>query len=154
MQALELLRQNPHLARLPSELLDALDAAFVVSEYANNHVIARQDDQGGSIFLVVDGEVEVSHAHDGRLRTLARLGPGQFFGLVSLVDQGPRSATCTARGPSKIATLSSGAATLLFHAHAPLAHAFQRALASQLAADFRRIDARLRDLHEIRLSQI
>jgi CRP-like cAMP-binding protein len=154
MTLVALLQKNPCFARLGADHLDALATAFLVSEHPDGHVIARQGERGGEIFLVVEGEVEVSRVHDHARRELAVLGAGELFGLVSLVDHEPRTATCAARGPVTIATLQAGAATLLFHALAPIACAFQQALAMQLAHDFRRIDARLRELYEVRLSRV
>ncbi len=149
-----LLQQNPCFARLGPDHLDALESAFVVTDHPDGTVLARQGERGGAIFFVVVGEVEVSRVHDHERRDLAVLGPGELFGLLALVDQEPRAATCTARGPVTVATLHEVAATRLFHARAPIACAFQRALAMQLAHDFRRLDARLRELYEVRMSRV
>jgi CRP/FNR family transcriptional regulator, cyclic AMP receptor protein len=150
MNLAALLKNNPAFARLAPDHLDALSSAFLVTRHPEGHVIARQGERGGEIFLVVEGEVEVSRVHDNTRRTLATLTPGELFGLVSLVDHHPRAATCTARGPVAVASLPESAATLLFRAHAPIACAFQKALAAQLAHDFRRLDAKLRALYEER----
>lgn len=147
MPVVTLLKANPCFAKLSPEHLEALDAALMVSSHPDGHVLAKQGERGGDLFLVVSGKVEVSRVHEHERRVLATLGPGEFFGLISLVDHSPRSATCVAEGPVEIATLSHAAANFLFHAQAPVACAFQHALAQQLALDFRRIDARLRELY-------
>lgn len=150
MNLAALLQQNAAFARLAPDLLEALASAFLVTQHPDGHVIARQGERGGEIFVVIEGEVEVSRVHDSVRRTLVTLTAGELFGLVSLVDHHPRAATCTARGPVTIASLPESAATLLFRAHAPIACAFQKALAVQLAHDFRRLDARLRALYDER----
>ena len=59
--------------------------------------VVQQGDDGDSLFLVVDGLLEVRRkADDGRTRTVARLEPGQCFGEMSLLSGEPRSATVTA----------------------------------------------------------
>ena len=44
------------------------------------------------LFLILDGQCKVTIGG----KTKARLGPGDFFGEVALLDGGPRTATVTA----------------------------------------------------------
>ena len=55
--------------------------------------IIRQDKPGDSLFLIAQGTVDVRVAVDGARRSVARLGPGQFFGEMSLMTGEPRQAT-------------------------------------------------------------
>lgn len=55
-------------------------------------VLARQGATGHEFFIIRRGEAEVSR--DGR--TVAKLGPGDFFGELALLDRTPRDATVTA----------------------------------------------------------
>lgn len=55
-------------------------------------VIAREGEPGVGLFVILEGECEVTVG--GRRR--ARLGPGDFFGEIALLDGGPRTATVTA----------------------------------------------------------
>ena len=49
-----------------------------------------------SMYVLLEGEVSVSHTVNGGQVELARFRPGRFFGEVALVDDGPRSASVTA----------------------------------------------------------
>ena len=53
-----------------------------------DRVIARQGEIGTGFFIVVSGAVRV--VRDGE--TIAELGPGQFFGELSVIDRQPRVA--------------------------------------------------------------
>jgi CRP/FNR family transcriptional regulator, cyclic AMP receptor protein len=54
--------------------------------------VVREGSQGYEFFVIVDGKASVSRAG----RQVATLGPGDFFGELSLLDRTPRNATVTA----------------------------------------------------------
>ena len=61
---------------------------------------------GENFYIVERGEVVLSYPDDtGREVTLAVLGPGQFFGEMSLLDGGRRTATARAKGPVQLLAL-------------------------------------------------
>jgi CRP-like cAMP-binding protein len=62
------------------------------SELKKGTVIARQGAAGDLAFIIATGRAEVTR--DGK--RLARLGPGDVVGELSLIDGEPRSATVTA----------------------------------------------------------
>ncbi len=55
-------------------------------------LIAREGERGIGLFMILEGECRVSIGG----KTKAKLGPGDFFGEVALLDGGPRTATVTA----------------------------------------------------------
>ena len=61
-------------------------------------VIAREGERGIGLFLILEGQCNVSIGG----KTKARLGPGDFFGEVALLDGGPRTATVTAMSPVRL----------------------------------------------------
>jgi NADH dehydrogenase len=59
-----------------------------------NEVVFREGDRGDWLYVLVDGEVEVTKRVPGQGDvTLRRLGPGECFGEIALVSEQPRSAT-------------------------------------------------------------
>ena len=54
--------------------------------------IAREGERGIGLFLILEGQCEVTIG--GKRK--AKLGPGDFFGEIALLDGGPRTATVTA----------------------------------------------------------
>ena len=61
-------------------------------EVKKGECIVRQDEHGDSMFVLQKGTADVIHRAKGKRIELARLGPGDFFGELALVDEGPRSA--------------------------------------------------------------
>ena len=76
--------------------MDRIAAVAVEVEFPADHVIARQGDIGTGFFVIVSGAVRV--VRDGAL--LARLGPGDFFGELSVLDGQPRLAQVIADEPT------------------------------------------------------
>lgn len=72
-------------------------------EFPAGHVIARQGEIGTGFFVVIDGLVRV--VRDGDV--VARLGPGEFFGELSVLDRMPRNATVSAEQPTTCLALAS-----------------------------------------------
>jgi hypothetical protein len=62
-------------------------------------VLAQQGEPGNSLYLVLDGILDVTV--DGR--TLGELGPGAVVGERAILEQSARTATLTARTPVRIA---------------------------------------------------
>ena len=68
-----------------------------------DRVIARQGEIGTGFFIVVSGAARV--VRDGT--TIAWLGPGQFFGELSVIDREPRVAQVISSGPTTCLALAS-----------------------------------------------
>ena len=65
--------------------------------------IVRQGEIGTGFYIIVSGTVEV--IRDGV--AVARLGPGEFFGELSVLDRMPRNASVAADGPTSCLALAS-----------------------------------------------
>jgi len=57
-----------------------------------NSIIFDQDDPGSSMFIIVEGEVEISQGTDSDKYVLATLGSGDFFGEMAIIIDQPRTA--------------------------------------------------------------
>ena len=92
-------------------------------QYEANSVILQENDEGQDLFLITQGEAEVSYKLQGDLQELpariARLKANDIFGELSVFDQGPRTAEVTAitvceafkvSGPKLIAYLDANPA--------------------------------------------
>jgi len=63
-----------------------------VLEAEPGHVLTATNEPGNEFFIIVDGFVRVELSPENK----PQLGPGQFFGEMSLLDGQPRSATVVA----------------------------------------------------------
>jgi CRP-like cAMP-binding protein len=94
----ELLRQVPLFSELSGRDLGELGALVDEVDVPAGKVLTEQGRRGDEFFVIVDGSVRVER--DGR--EVAVLGAGQFLGEVSLVDEGPRTATATTTSPVRL----------------------------------------------------
>jgi cAMP-dependent protein kinase regulator len=80
------------------ESLIEILASTELRSYDEGDIIVTEGEQGSSLFSIVGGNVKVfTRTEDGTNLPLAELGPGDFFGEVSLLSGRPRTATITAR---------------------------------------------------------
>jgi len=64
--------------------------------FAKGAVIFRQGDTGHEMFVVGEGRIRLTIGKGGHETEVNTLGPGEFFGELSLLSGEPRSATATA----------------------------------------------------------
>ena len=93
-------------------------------------VIAREGERGVGLFLILEGECEVSIG--GRRK--AKLGPGDFFGEVALLDGGPRTATVTAITPLRLVGITGWVFRGMLMEHPTIALKTLEAVAGRLRA--------------------
>jgi len=76
------------------EFLNTLTHRFT---YPKNSILLNQGELSNSLFVVLEGRLKVTAiGTEGRQTLLAFLGLGDFVGELSLLDDGPRSATVQA----------------------------------------------------------
>lgn len=110
------------LARIAS-LVDEIDAP-------EGKVLVRQGDTGQECFVIAEGKAKATIRGKGS----AVLGPGSFFGEMSLLDQGPRSATVTAETDMHLLVLGSREFSALINEVPVVAVRIMRGLAERLRA--------------------
>lgn len=125
----------------PSDI-GVLEKAFRVDRFAANHVLLTEGKKGHVLYVLMDGQVKVTHTHrSGRgVDELGVLTTGDIFGLQSLIDNRPRYSTCRTLTPVVAASLPKPAFDLLYNQHTDLAEHFQYLVARQLVRDLRRLD--------------
>jgi len=89
---LELLRGTALFEPLPPSALERLARNSVPVQVAAGGVVIREGDVGDRVYIIAEGETEVTAAG----RHVARLGPGGYVGEIALLRDVPRTATVTA----------------------------------------------------------
>ncbi len=88
----ELLRRVPLFSGLSNRDLNRIAQSFKERTFPAGETIAQEGMGGIGFFVIGDGEV----AYSIRGEEIGRGGPGDYFGEIALIDDGPRSASITA----------------------------------------------------------
>ena len=97
-------------------------------EHPAGTVIAREGDPGVGLFVIAEGTTDVTIG--GRRKS--RMGPGDFFGEIALLDGGPRTATVTATSDVKLLGLTEWTFRGLMMEHPSIAVKTLQAMAGRL----------------------
>lgn len=90
---------EPQSADFLKSLYPAVDTAGAV-KVEQGDVIFRKGDPGDTMYLIIDGKVQI-YQEDGKDRFVqAQFGRGSFFGEMAIVSKKPRIASAVAAAPS------------------------------------------------------
>ena len=99
-ERLKELEASALFAAFSGEALQEVLRSTALRSFQEGDIIVTEGEPGSSLFLIVSGHVKVfTKDENGGHIPLAQLGPGDFFGEVSLLTGRPRTATITAREP-------------------------------------------------------
>ena len=101
-----------------------------IRRFAPGSTMVRTGDPGRTFYVLLDGKAKVIRV-DGRPR---RLGVGDHFGEMALLDDAPRSAAVVADGEVVALTIDRPGFAKLVRAEPALAQALLRTLAARLRA--------------------
>jgi signal transduction histidine kinase len=103
---LDIIRRLPLFAGLSEPDLQRLDEQAQVLEVGPNQAVIEEGTPGDALYVLLDGELQVSKrsgAHDVKLDVRR---PGEVIGEMSLIDDTPRSASVRALRPSRLLMIS------------------------------------------------
>jgi CRP/FNR family transcriptional regulator, cyclic AMP receptor protein len=91
--------QVPLFSTLSARHLRRVADLAVEDRIMESATIVREGDIGDTFYVVLEGEAKVT-SKSGRV--VNRLRPGDFFGEISLLDGGPRTASVVADTPMTV----------------------------------------------------
>jgi CRP-like cAMP-binding protein len=98
----KMLEKSPLWSGLSKEELKSMVSFARERRFESGETIVQRGEKGIAFYLILDGAVEIRS--DGKM--LSKLGPGEFFGEMSLLDNQPRSADVVTVQPSRVLILT------------------------------------------------
>ena len=141
------LAATPLFGGLGDASLDLLISMLVERRFECGTTVVAEGEPGRSMYIVHSGELVVSRLGEaGRVIPMTRLGPGDFFGEMTLIEMQNRSATVVAESPTVLYELTE---RNLYAYHKTDMHAYTIVLQNinrELCRRLRRADVRIAEL--------
>ena len=97
-------------------------------EVPEGKILAKEGEPGREFYVILDGKADVEIAG----KHVATLGPGDFFGEMALLDQGPRVASVKAGSDMEVAVLDPREFVSLIEEHPAVARKVLKVMAGRL----------------------
>ena len=88
------------------EMLQAITSSLHLQKFKPDEILFNQGDDGESIFILVEGLLEVSMQTEGKKKHLSFLRPGSFLGEMALLTGENRSADVISSTESLVGELT------------------------------------------------
>jgi CRP-like cAMP-binding protein len=97
------LRSHPLFAGLKEKEISELCRIMHERTYQMGEIVFCEGEMGAGMYLIWEGRVRIYTLSSASEEIeLARLGRGDFFGEIALLDDGPRTATAVATEPTRL----------------------------------------------------
>jgi CRP-like cAMP-binding protein len=106
--------------------------ARLLVAFAAGQEIFREGRKGGEMFIIEDGEVEILKQFGATDKQISRLGPGDFFGEMSLLEDVPRMATARALTDCKLLPIDASTFDQLLRENPEISIRMLRSLSHRL----------------------
>jgi len=104
------LKENSLCKNMNPNSIDLIEKLSRKHEIKKGEIIFNQDDQASSLFILLQGEVEIRlYASKKEYKRLAKYSSGTFFGEISFISPGKRSATAIVNSNTILLELSHDA---------------------------------------------
>jgi CRP-like cAMP-binding protein len=107
--------------------------------------VVSQGARDDAMYFILEGELRVRIVQAGKETILSTLGPGDFFGEISLFDRGPRSADVVANSESTVLKMTAATFEKIAKEAPDVATPFLQGTIRTLAARIRADDKRIGD---------
>jgi small-conductance mechanosensitive channel/CRP-like cAMP-binding protein len=118
---------------LNQEELDHIADHLIPAPFAKGDVITRQGAEAHWLYILLEGQAEVTLEKDGESLKISELGPGSVFGEMGLMTGERRASTVIARTDVECFRLDKESFTSILKARPELAEGFSHILAKRRA---------------------
>lgn len=132
----DLLAQTEFFAGAPRDVLQTMVAAGSELRLVRGDLLFREGDAADALYVVLTGRVAIAIANpiDNRETVVSLMEPGDLFGEMAMLDDGPRSAMARALETSTVLAIPFAPVVTAFQSDPRLLWGVTRLLAHRLRA--------------------
>ena len=139
---LDLLRRVPLFSLLTVTQAEVISGAVTKQRYKRGEVLVEQGQKSNALAILLTGRARVVSADSrGREVILATLGPGDYIGEMSIIDNGPHSATVRAEVQTDVLLLGRADFARCLSENASMSLVVMRGLVKRLRHADRKIES-------------
>lgn len=97
------LKEVPVFENLPDRAIRSVQALCHIRQYQKDEIIFHHGDPGATMFVILEGNVEIFNDTGPAVRTYAKIKTGDFFGDLALLVDLPRTASARATSFTRLA---------------------------------------------------
>jgi CRP-like cAMP-binding protein len=106
MSVYDVAKQSNLLHGLTDDAVQMIVDAMEIRDYNGGQVLVRQFERSNDLFFILDGKVSVS-TYKSHGEKITELSAPAVIGEVALMDDGPRSATVTSAGKTRVGVIAA-----------------------------------------------
>ncbi len=125
---IEILKKVDLFDVLNYDELEILAKNLVISFIGKDQTIIKQSDTGQSMYILIEGIMDVYVKDEAKELLVGKLTPGDFFGEMSLLTGEPRSATIRARSEALVFELDKSSLAPILEKRKTLADEFGKVI--------------------------
>jgi CRP-like cAMP-binding protein len=132
---------------LEPDSLTRIQGMLTEEKFPLGAVICNEGERGRAMYVLQSGEVEIRRANSsGEQIPIVRLGAGEFFGEMTLIEIQPRSATVIVTQPAILYSMTNLHLYQLYREDLSAYILVLQNIARQLSRRLRKADSRLSEL--------
>jgi len=135
----------PLFVNLPRRYWRELASLFHFRTFEDQEIIFRYGTPGLGMYIIIEGSVLILARKDDSYVEIAKLGPGDFFGEMSLIEEVERGATAMASGKTRVVGIFRPQMQNLMHRRPRLGLLLTERLARIIANRLRESNRKLSD---------
>ena len=135
------LRRVPLFQSLDETQLDVLATGSLRRNYPRGRTIVAEGEPSQSLYILLSGRAKVQRSDsEGKEVILAVIGPGEFFGEMSLIDDSPRSASVITLESSDFMAINKDSFKAMLMQHTEICMQIMKGLVRRLREADRKIE--------------
>jgi CRP-like cAMP-binding protein len=139
-QEAERLQQIPMFNKLDPAKLKLLAFTSEATSWDDGEILCRVNEPSDTVFVILDGEVEILGAVDNEEVVLFTKGKDELVGEMAVLSNAPRSATLRAKSSLKTLNISNDAFLRLITENSTVALSVMKQLSDKLALSTRALE--------------